>query len=96
MEDLENLEDLKELEKECEKEPADTTNETNDTNLFDQIKEEYENKLKSIILLKDKEIEKRDKVIKELISGNQSEKPKSDIELIIDNINEERKQQFKY
>ena len=90
----ENLNQTQETETDKKEEkPSETPNETN---LFDQIKQEYEEKIKNIVIAKDKEIQRRDNVIKELISGTQVEKPKNDIDIIIENIKKEREKQFKY
>lgn len=90
----ENLNQMEETETDKKEEkPSETPNETN---LFDQIKQEYEEKIKNIVIAKDKEIQRRDNVIKELISGTQVEKPKNDIDIIIENIKKEREKQFKY
>ena len=59
----ENLNQKEETETDKKEEkPSETPNETN---LFDQIKQEYEEKIKNIVIAKDKEIKGYSKMNKE-------------------------------
>lgn len=85
---------IEETEKEeVKKEPSDTQSESDLVNI---VKAEYEEKIKNIIEGNNKKLSERDKVIKELINGSQSEPARENIETLIDELNEKRARQYKY
>lgn len=65
--------------------------------VFENIKNQYESKIKTLEDTKNREIEKRDKIIAELINGPRSEEPVvSNIDTLINEIFERRQKQNKY
>lgn len=65
--------------------------------VFENIKNQYECKIKSLEDTKNREIEKRDKIIAELINGSKSEEPVvAGIDTLIKEIFERRQKQNKY
>lgn len=76
-----------------EKEPK---NEQSESDLVLQVKAEYEEKIKNIIEENSRKIKERDSVIKELINGNNVEPARDNIDILIDEINQKRANQFKY
>lgn len=82
-------ENIEKVEK-VEKEPVDVAD------VFENIKNEYERKIEKILVTKNQEIEKRDKIITELISGNSTEPLEPNINVMINEMLERRKKQYKY
>lgn len=83
----ENVEDVN-----VEKEPEEST-----ADIFANIKSEFEQKLHAVQENSKKEIEKRDKIIAELISGDKSQEPvESNLDVLINKIVEKRQKQYKY
>jgi hypothetical protein len=89
-------EKIETTESEIVEEREEPKNEQSESDLVLQVKAEYEEKIKNIIEENTRKVKERDNVIKELINGNNVEPARDNIEILIDEINQRRANQFKY